>query len=64
MHKRMTKEQKEAVRQYWLTVASQDRYLGSVFVSEAQTAYYERLIAEREAVCESLGVAQSVAVLA
>lgn len=54
--KRLTKDQKEAIRRYWLTIASQDRYSASVFVTPTQTAYYERLIAERAAECARLGV--------
>lgn len=55
--KRTTKEQKEAMTQYWRTVANHDRYLASVFVSAQQDAYYARLLSERRATCESLGVA-------
>ncbi len=57
MTKRMTKEQKAAVKAYWQAIDGQDRYLGSVFVSDEQTAYYQRLIAERQAACAQLGVA-------
>lgn len=58
--KRMTKDQKDAIAKYWQTLDSQDRYLGSVFVSKEQSAYYERLIAERAAKCAELGVPQGV----
>ena len=46
MVKRFTKEQKEAIRQYWLKIASQDNYLASVFVNEGSTGYHARLVAE------------------
>ncbi len=62
--KRMTTEQKTAVKAYWQAVDGQDRYLGSVFVSDSQTAYYQRLIAEREAECVRLGVSQTAEVAA
>ncbi len=57
--KRLTRDQKEAVSKFWRTVAAKDNYLSSVFVSAAQTAYYDRLLAEREADCVALGVSQS-----
>ncbi len=58
MAKRFTKEQKEAIRQYWLKIASQDNYLASVFVNEGSTGYHARLVAEAAAKCEQLGVPQ------
>ena len=55
--KRMTKEQKEAMAQYHRTICGYDNYLSSVFVSASQTAYYDRLIAERKSKCQQLGIA-------
>lgn len=58
MTREQRREQKAAIQNYWRTVASQDRYLGSVFVKADMTAYYERLVSEVAAKCAALGVAQ------
>jgi len=58
--KRLTTEQKAAIQNYWRAIASQDNYSGSVFVSPTQDAYYVRLLTERAAECERLGVPQSI----
>ena len=62
MAKRLTADQKEAVKKYWQAVEGMDRYLASVFVSDAQTSYYKRLLNERAAKCAELGVPQELAV--
>jgi len=56
--KRQTKEQKEAVRDYWQTVDGRDRYRASVFVTKAQSEYWDRLVDAKEAKCAELGVGQ------
>ncbi len=56
--KRMTIEQKAAVLKFWRTIDGRDRYLSSVFVSAAQSEYWDRCVAECVSQCAELGVPQ------
>jgi hypothetical protein len=53
---RLTAPQKSALRAYEKALASEDRYLGSVFVTPCGQRDRERQTAEAYAACKALGM--------
>lgn len=54
--KRLTKDQREAVRKYEIRLSEEDRYFGSVFVNSVNTAWHEAKTAEAYENAKRLGV--------
>lgn len=56
MKKRLTKEQSQALKAYNFAVMQEDRYLGSVFVTEMGKRKHESLVAQTYEKCKALGM--------